>query len=50
MTDGPFKGMAPDPEFTGRDLSKPVECPICGGVYFSGDWPFCKGKVSDHER
>lgn len=27
-----------------------LECERCGGVLYPGDWPFCKGKPSDHSR
>jgi len=54
MTDGPFKGMRPDP-----DSRKAVEllespwvvCEKCGGGYRTGGWPWCKnGDPTTHWR
>lgn len=64
MPDGPFKGMAPDPDSEPRGrkalvtaLGGPVgvpaiECEKCGGMVYEGDWPagWCKGNPEDHER
>jgi hypothetical protein len=62
VTDGPFKSMTPDPSGLPRSLRhleafgemfrhlKTVKCDRCGGFYSEGDWPWCRGAVSDHRR
>lgn len=66
MPDGPFKGMAPDPDswthpakrrrayaegtIPEGEIVKRVACDVCGGAYREGDWPWCKGDYRQHWR
>lgn len=59
MADGPFKGMAPDPDsavrgrravLAGERHVRAIECEKCHGAVFEGDWPFCSGRPEQHER
>lgn len=63
MPDGGFKGMTPDPESTTHPRNirvaamvgsyhpgEWVHCDNCGGGYYTGDWPWCKGNPRDHYR
>lgn len=61
MTDGPFKSMTRDPRGLPKSLrdlplaigvphTQVVDCERCGGWYYTGEWPWCKGNEEDHDR
>lgn len=55
MPDTPFKAMGrerPRPRMGEYDYWRavPVTCETCRGEVYEGDWPFCKGELSDHRR
>jgi hypothetical protein len=29
---------------------KTIHCEKCGGDYYEGDFPFCKGSIEDHDK